>query len=357
MPRPAAAYPWNTLERLSRRVVRETRHARRWVARSVKLDHVSGALAELLGVDAWVVLRNVAADVGPQSVDVCCALPGGGSIGFSPEPELVESVVSRVIGRSQPLSQPGAPLDASLRGALAAILIETARRSGGLEPLRVSSYSAAGSPSVRLDASVVIAGKAHAARVWVTAPATLAPEVEPDLARLGDLALTVPLVVALSLASPAELESLAAGDAWVPSAADWADAQLLGNAALAAAGAERGVAVVLAQGGSIVVGDHSVSLSTDATEAMSSNENDLKSALAESVLEAPVLVRVEVGSVSLSAREWAALEPGDVIETGRRINEPVVLRVAGREVARGELVEIEGELGVRIREIVSGERA
>jgi flagellar motor switch/type III secretory pathway protein FliN len=30
----------------------------------------------------------------------------------------------------------------------------------------------------------------------------------------------------------------------------------------------------------------------------------------------------------------------------------VILRVAGREVARGELVSLEGELGVRIREVV-----
>ena len=76
--------------------------------------------------------------------------------------------------------------------------------------------------------------------------------------------------------------------------------------------------------------------------------------MTEAVLDAPVVVRVEVGTISLTAAEWAALAPGDVIETGRRINEPVVLRVAGREVARGELVEVEGELGVRIREILSG---
>ena len=33
----------------------------------------------------------------------------------------------------------------------------------------------------------------------------------------------------------------------------------------------------------------------------------------------------------------------------------VVLRVAGLEVARGELVSVDGELGVRIREIAHGE--
>jgi flagellar motor switch/type III secretory pathway protein FliN len=58
-----------------------------------------------------------------------------------------------------------------------------------------------------------------------------------------------------------------------------------------------------------------------------------------------------VGSVTLTAREWAALSPGDVVETGLRIAGPVVLRVAGQEVGRGELVSVDGELGVRIRHL------
>jgi flagellar motor switch/type III secretory pathway protein FliN len=33
------------------------------------------------------------------------------------------------------------------------------------------------------------------------------------------------------------------------------------------------------------------------------------------------------------------------------LGEPVVLRVAGRAVARGELVDVEGTVGVRVREV------
>ncbi len=73
-----------------------------------------------------------------------------------------------------------------------------------------------------------------------------------------------------------------------------------------------------------------------------------KDALAQAVGETPLVLRVEVGAVQLTAREWAALGPGDVIATGKRVGEAVVLRVGGAEVARGELVEIEGEVGVRI---------
>ena len=78
-------------------------------------------------------------------------------------------------------------------------------------------------------------------------------------------------------------------------------------------------------------------------------------ALANTVLDAPFVVRVEVGAVSMLARDWAKLAPGDVVLTGRRIAEPAVLRVAGREVARGELVNVDGELAVRIQQIKQGE--
>ena len=72
--------------------------------------------------------------------------------------------------------------------------------------------------------------------------------------------------------------------------------------------------------------------------------------LQEIALAAPVVVRVEIGSVTLPASEWAALRKGDVIETGHRITEPVVLRAGGQEIARGELVNVDGEVGVRIVE-------
>lgn len=72
------------------------------------------------------------------------------------------------------------------------------------------------------------------------------------------------------------------------------------------------------------------------------------SELAEIVGETPLTVRLELGALEMSAAEWAALKPGDVLQSGRRLDEPVVLRAGGREIARGELVDVEGELGVRI---------
>ncbi len=79
--------------------------------------------------------------------------------------------------------------------------------------------------------------------------------------------------------------------------------------------------------------------------------NDEKpDALTEAIGEVPIVVRVEIGTAEMRAREWAALGTGDVIALGRRIGDRAVLRVGGVEVARGELVDIDGEIGVRILE-------
>ena len=64
--------------------------------------------------------------------------------------------------------------------------------------------------------------------------------------------------------------------------------------------------------------------------------------------EIPVTLTVELGRVSLPLRKLADLKPGDVLELGRHAREPVELTSNGRLVARGELVQIDTELGVRV---------
>jgi flagellar motor switch/type III secretory pathway protein FliN len=125
--------------------------------------------------------------------------------------------------------------------------------------------------------------------------------------------------------------------------------RLSGSVILAAPDHERGISGTLGEDGGIVVVGVGPTPHDVEAKMTSSNREDT-TATSEVILDAPLVVRVELGSVTLAAREWAALAPGDVIAVGKRVSEPVVLRIAGREVARGELVDIEGELGVRIRE-------
>ncbi len=62
----------------------------------------------------------------------------------------------------------------------------------------------------------------------------------------------------------------------------------------------------------------------------------------------PIALVVELGRVQLTADEIIRLEPGQVIELGRAPTDPVDLVVGDKLLAKGELVEIEGALGVKI---------
>jgi flagellar motor switch protein FliN len=66
----------------------------------------------------------------------------------------------------------------------------------------------------------------------------------------------------------------------------------------------------------------------------------------------PVTLVVELGRVNLALSRLADLKPGDVVELGRHSREPVELTSNGKLVARGELVQIDTELGVRITNIL-----
>ena len=67
--------------------------------------------------------------------------------------------------------------------------------------------------------------------------------------------------------------------------------------------------------------------------------------------DAPVTLTVELGRVSIPLDRLVKLAPGDVLELGRHTREPVELTSGGRLIARGELVRVDTELGVRVTQI------
>ncbi len=67
--------------------------------------------------------------------------------------------------------------------------------------------------------------------------------------------------------------------------------------------------------------------------------------------ELPVEMVCELGRVTMSGRELLELRTGAVIPVARPLAGPVDLPVGGRVVARGELVDVEGEMGVRITQM------
>jgi flagellar motor switch protein FliN/FliY len=69
------------------------------------------------------------------------------------------------------------------------------------------------------------------------------------------------------------------------------------------------------------------------------------------VLDVPVEVSVEVGRTTMTIRETLAIAPGSIIPLDRMAGEPVDLLVNGRRIARGEVVVVDEEFGLRITEI------
>jgi flagellar motor switch protein FliN/FliY len=67
----------------------------------------------------------------------------------------------------------------------------------------------------------------------------------------------------------------------------------------------------------------------------------------------PVELAVEIGRTRMTIGEALALGPGSVVTVGRLAGDPVELLVNGRVIARGEVVAIEEELGLRITEIAA----
>ncbi len=62
----------------------------------------------------------------------------------------------------------------------------------------------------------------------------------------------------------------------------------------------------------------------------------------------PLQIAVELARVPVTAEQVVSLRVGQVLDLNRVPGEPVELSVNGKVVARGELVEVEGHLGVRI---------
>ncbi len=75
------------------------------------------------------------------------------------------------------------------------------------------------------------------------------------------------------------------------------------------------------------------------------------SAAEVSPLDVPVTLTVELGRVNLTLNRLADLKPGDVIELSRHSRAPVELTSNGRIVARGELILIDTDLGVRVTSV------
>ena len=70
------------------------------------------------------------------------------------------------------------------------------------------------------------------------------------------------------------------------------------------------------------------------------------------ILDVPLQVTVELGRTRKLIREILELAPGSVVELDKLAGEPVDILVNGKQIAKGEVVVIDENFGVRVTEII-----
>jgi flagellar motor switch protein FliN/FliY len=86
----------------------------------------------------------------------------------------------------------------------------------------------------------------------------------------------------------------------------------------------------------------------DAAEAPAGSTGGL-----DRLRDVPVDLVVEIGRTRITIGEALKLSPGSVIGLNRLAGDPVNLLVNGKPIARGEVVVVDEEFGLRVTEVVS----
>src|SRR4051795_3372353 len=73
--------------------------------------------------------------------------------------------------------------------------------------------------------------------------------------------------------------------------------------------------------------------------------------------DVPVELAVEIGRTRMTIGQTLDLRPGSVVSLNRLAGEPVDLMINGKPIARGEVVVIDEEFGLRVTDVVSSGRS
>ena len=281
---------------------------------------------------------------------IALALPEGPALALV-DPWLVHIAVDRVLGGEGALGLDASPLTETEAGVFAFIVASMLVGSGA----QVAAAHQRGpqcaawlneSPCDRWhwrvragehDASVTLwVSDQVTARSLVEAPA-LPPRPQPS---------TLHLRVGQATLTASEIADLAVGDVLVPDAfsVTTQDGVLIGD-----------VDWCTAQG-EVFLRTHRAEIG-DAWRVRAPNDNVLRVHHAQveapvsseqRSVELPITLSLTLGQITLTHAEAQALLPGSVVKTGIPAGGQVHLMAGGQVVARGELVDIQGELGVRI---------
>jgi len=71
------------------------------------------------------------------------------------------------------------------------------------------------------------------------------------------------------------------------------------------------------------------------------------------LMDVQVTLSVEIGRARLPIKDLLALNQGSIVGLDRSVGEPLDLMVNGTLIARGEVLESDGQFGLRLLDVVS----
>ncbi len=367
---PVRPYPFASLPRRSREDVARI-DALAALAEPEELERMIGAARALLEVEIGIAPgplgvvaepeRSLA--LAPTLVAVAIEHPAA-RLALELEPQVSLAIVDRVLGGEGAAAPGPALLSPVERGVLAFV---AARLSEGearvLDVLTTREGLAAWlgePPSTFWSCDARFGSTASRLRLWVSGRAPLARARRATRALapwLLDVATTMRVVVGRARLDAGQLGALAVGDVLLPD-------ELL---AARSEGEPRWSAVrLVSRGGELfaelVPDDEGFRCALRGAggagarasvleETMSEDDEEAEWLEAGDVAEVPVEVSIELGRLELRVRELAALVPGRIVSARIPVGGEVELRAGDRLLAKGALVDVEGELGVQLTRV------
>jgi type III secretion system YscQ/HrcQ family protein len=278
------------------------------------------------------------------------------------EPRFALCLVDRALGGTagREIPTPLSPLDEVSRGVLAYLGARALHAAGASSTHRVRSVVTSPAALARAigDAGslvwptlVTLGEDAGVVRAWLPETSLSAPrplDARSNADALASLSITLVLEGGHAQLTATECASLTPGDVVVLDRASvrMVERRIAGTGVLRAAGASRTRwQVTIADGVARLEGRARNEERRMTQETTTAGRTSDAIAL---VGDAPIELRVELARVSVLLEDLAQLQPGEVVTTGRALGSEVLLRAGERVIATGELVDVDGELGVRV---------
>lgn len=366
------AYPWQELPRWSRSEAALSGRMAELV-RDTDLGRARDVLAGLLEVDLQLAPGRVGATtserLAPELAPSLVAIAlehAAGRLALELEPALALAIVDRVLGGEGTVPAAPAPLSAVEEGVLAFV---AGRSCVGTECVVADVFGTREGLAAWLGEGPIACWGLHVSlgarwaplRLWAPERTLLRAKTSvggPPPPGLGDVPVGLAVRVGRASLPAGEVAALAVGDVLLPDELGCVrgpqGVPTAAELSLVSGGGAALVRLTRAGGDWIVSGLERAASprATGPVEAVMTESRDESVGTGELavVAELPVEVSLELGRIELRVSELAALVPGRVISARLPVGGPVELRAGGRVLAVGELVDIEGELGVRVLE-------